>query len=223
MWILVINQQPDREERDGVAFALKDLGCRVRVRGEGVNFADFASDPPTACVIEISDDIDFARYVRQSLLEVPALRQVAILVALPVSALARIDPTEHFDDVVLTPIIASELLLRIRRAEWKTSEFDSQERIKVGALLIDLAAHEAHVDGQRIQLTPQEYSLLKFFAINRGRAFSRLDLLARVWGVQNRNQSRTVDIHVRRLRSKLGVAADSIETVRAVGYKFRAN
>jgi DNA-binding response OmpR family regulator len=90
-------------------------------------------------------------------------------------------------------------------------------------MCIDLAAHEVTVDGRGVDLTHQEFALLKFLSQNRGRVYSRDQLLSRVWGVDYYGTSRTVDIHVRRLRMKLGAQASRpIETVRGVGYKMKA-
>jgi DNA-binding response OmpR family regulator len=92
----------------------------------------------------------------------------------------------------------------------------------MGALCIDLAAHEVTVDGRPVSLTQQEFALLRFLSQQRGRVFSRQQLLERVWGVDYYGSSRTVDIHVRRLRMKLGNAVNHLETVRGVGYKMKA-
>jgi DNA-binding response OmpR family regulator len=109
----------------------------------------------------------------------------------------------------------------VRRAEWTRSEFSATERIKIGAMEIDLAAYEVSVDGRNVELTHQEFALLSFLAQNRGRVYTRDQLLSRVWGVDYYGGSRTVDIHVRRLRMKLGSAAEPIQTVRGVGYKMK--
>ena len=129
---------------------------------------------------------------------------------------------DGFDDLVLVPYVPAELYVRVRRIEWRKSEFEAGERLKLGGLCIDLAAHEVTVDGRAVELTAQEFSLLKFLAQHRGRVFSRDQLLARVWGVDYYGGSRTVDIHVRRLRMKLGSGSKPLETVRGVGYKMKA-
>jgi DNA-binding response OmpR family regulator len=118
--------------------------------------------------------------------------------------------------------VPAELYVRVRRIEWRRSEFEAGERLKMGALCVDLAAHEVTVDGRPVALTHQEFALLKFLAQHRGRVFSRDQLLARVWGVDYYGGSRTVDIHVRRLRMKLGAGARTLETVRGAGYKMKA-
>jgi len=123
----------------------------------------------------------------------------------------------------LLPLVPAELYARIRQLDWKTAAFGSEEVLKIEELLIDVAGHEAKLGGRRLALTHQEFELLRFLAQHRGRVFTREQLLERVWGYQYAGGSRTVDIHVRRVRAKLGHAAGSlIETVRHVGYKMRA-
>ena len=91
----------------------------------------------------------------------------------------------------------------------------------MGSVVIDRAAHDVTLDGRRIVLTAKEFALLAFLATNRGRVFSREALLGRVWGARYEGGARTVDIHVRRLRAKLGEALP-LETLRGAGYKLRS-
>jgi DNA-binding response OmpR family regulator len=127
------------------------------------------------------------------------------------------------DDFVLWPIVPAELYARLRQLDWRLADFSSDQRIKVGDLIIDLEGYEAHVRDRRLELTHQEFELLKFLAQQRGKVFTREQLLQRVWGYRYYGGTRTVDIHVRRLRAKLGPGVDDlIETVRNVGYKMRA-
>ncbi|NVB81297.1 MAG: response regulator transcription factor [Kofleriaceae bacterium] len=119
------------------------------------------------------------------------------------------------------PIVPAELYARLRQLDWKSATFGSDEVIKIDDLLIDIAGYEARIAGRRIDLTHQEFELLRFLAQHRGRVFTRQALLERAWGYQYAGGTRTVDIHVRRVRSKLGVTGELIETVRNVGYKMR--
>jgi DNA-binding response OmpR family regulator len=102
------------------------------------------------------------------------------------------------------------------------SSFRAAGRIKIGDLVIDAVAVEASYRGRALKLPRQEFQLLKFLAERPGRVFSREQLLSRVWGYRYAGGTRTVDIHVRRLRAKLGPGSAMIETVRHVGYKLRA-
>jgi DNA-binding response OmpR family regulator len=123
---------------------------------------------------------------------------------------------------VLAPVVGPELYARIRQLDWRMSSFRAAGRIKIGDLVIDAVAVEASFRGRALKLPRQEFQLLKFLAERPGRVFSREQLLSRVWGYRYAGGTRTVDIHVRRLRAKLGPGSAMIETVRHVGYKLRA-
>ncbi len=224
MWILVVGAPQVVDRAEGGAATLRELGCRVETADlwDRLDTPHLAEDPPTAVVVEALDQVDAARAALIRLRAAAPLAEVPILVAVTVSALQRIQPADAFDDIILVPYVPVELYVRVRRAEWKRSDFESGERIKLGALMLDLAAHEVTVDGRSVTLTHQEFALLKFLAQNRGRVFSRQQLLERVWGVTYYGGSRTVDIHVRRLRMKLGKDNVPIETMRGVGYKLKA-
>ncbi len=224
MWVLVVGSEAMAERPDGATEVLRDLGCRVERFDlwQPVSTAAWRNDPPTLILIEAIDEVDAARAALQRLRAVAELVSVPVLVAVSVPALGRLRPDDGFDDFSLFPYVAPELYQRIRRIEWRQSDFSAGERIKIGDLCLDLAAHEVSVQGRPIELTQQEFALLRFLAQHRDRVFSRSQLLERVWGVDYYGGSRTVDIHIRRLRMKLGTGADGIETVRGVGYKMKA-
>jgi DNA-binding response OmpR family regulator len=223
MWILVVGAPQLIERPEGGAATLRELGCRVETADlwDRLDAPGLAEDPPTAVLVEALDQVDAGRAALVRLRAAPPLLEVPILAAVTVPALQRIQPADAFDDVVLVPYVPVELYVRIRRAEWRRSDFETQERIKVGNAILDVAAHEVSIDGRGVMLTHQEFELLKFLSSNRGRVFSRQQLLERVWGVSHYGESRTVDIHVRRLRMKLGKENVPIETVRGVGYKMK--
>lgn len=224
MWILVVGSEAKLGREGGAVEALTQLGCRVRTADvwDALDDPNLTRDPPTAVLVEALDEVDAGRAALVRLRSAKVLAEVPVIVGVTLAGLSRLDASDGFDDVVLSPYLPAELVLRIRRAEWKRSEFTAQERLKMGPLCIDLAAHEVTVDSRRIQLTQQEFALLRFLCQHRGRVFSRQQLLERVWGVDYYGSSRTVDIHIRRLRMKLGSAVDNLETVRGVGYKMRA-
>jgi len=224
MWILVVGRSDQLERAEGGVATLRDLGCRVRALDlwDALDEAALAEDPPTAVLVEALEQVDAGRAALSRLRAAAPLAEVPTIAAVTVNALQRLDPQDGFDDFVLVPYVPAELYVRVRRIEWRRSEFEAGERLKIGALCVDLAAHEVTVDGRSIALTHQEFALLKFLAQHRGRVFSRDQLLARVWGVDYYGGSRTVDIHVRRLRMKLGAGAWTLETVRGAGYKMKA-
>jgi DNA-binding response OmpR family regulator len=224
MWILVVGPEGLSERDDGAVAILRELGCRVQTANLWDSMDDPAlfDDPPTVVLVEAIDEVDAGRAALVRLQAARALADVPVIIAVSVNAMARLDANDGFDDFTLVPYVPPELYQRIRRVEWKRSEFSAHERVKIGDLMLDLAAHEITVSGRPVQLTHQEFALLRFLAQHRGRVFSRQQLLERVWGVDYYGSSRTVDIHVRRLRMKLGNAVRELETVRGVGYKMKA-
>ncbi len=151
-------------------------------------------------------------------------REIGLPVAILISkqALGSLDASLGIDDFVVEPWDAAEAAARIKRVLWQASNIDSKELIKCNGLAIDLARCEVSLDGKLATLTFREYELLRFLASNRGRVFTREALLNKVWGYDYYGGDRTVDVHIRRLRSKIeGAGHTFIETVRNIGYRFR--
>jgi DNA-binding response OmpR family regulator len=134
------------------------------------------------------------------------------------------------DDYLVKPFGMRELLARtraaLRRVELDAKQGeranDTQRVITHGPLLVDVAAHQASLDGVELGLTPKEFELLLLFAANPGRAFNREFLIERIWGGAYEGFDRAVDNHIRRLRAKLGDFGEKITTVWGVGYRFVA-
>ncbi|HVP77604.1 MAG TPA: response regulator transcription factor [Thermodesulfobacteriota bacterium] len=127
------------------------------------------------------------------------------------------------DDYVTKPFSPRELVLRVRailrRGE---TDHESQRFIQIGDLLMDVEGHHVSVNKMPIHLTSIELKLLVELVSKRGRVQTRTTLLDRVWGYTYEGYERTVDTHIRRLREKLGDLGENIETLRGVGYRFRA-
>jgi DNA-binding response OmpR family regulator len=133
------------------------------------------------------------------------------------------EPIRDVDDFVRRGSPPEDLTARVRRALWKRHRVDSRNVLVVGDLVMDLANYTVQVGGRTIDLTYKEYELLRFLSTNRDRVYSRETLLNKVWGYDFYGGARTVDVHVRRLRSKIEDRHHTfIETVRNVGYRFRA-
>ena len=153
-------------------------------------------------------------------------RRVKLNSSIPVLAVANRSGVGELgdavcDDFVLAPLDPAELRLRINRLAIVPDTTTSDEVVSFKDLMLNLATYQAHIAGAPIDLTYMEYELLRFFVTNPGRVWSREQLLSRVWGYDYFGGARTVDVHVRRLRSKLGEERASwIGTVRSVGYRF---
>jgi DNA-binding response OmpR family regulator len=126
-----------------------------------------------------------------------------------------------FDDFCLSPFHPKELEARLRHLFWRTGKGTRPEIVEYGELILNLETYQAALGRKPLDLTYMEYELLKFFATHPGKVFTRAQLLSRVWGYEYYGGARTVDVHVRRLRAKLGEEhANLIQTVRSVGYRF---
>ena len=148
--------------------------------------------------------------------------QIPVLALVSQENSSLMDPTLPVEDLIYAPLRDNELRSRVRRILWRTGSWDSGQVIRVGDLVIDQERYEIAVAGRRVILTFKEYQLLCLLATNPGRVYSREALLSRVWGYDYFGGTRTVDVHIRRLRSKVEDATHLfIETVRNVGYRFR--
>jgi two-component system alkaline phosphatase synthesis response regulator PhoP len=128
------------------------------------------------------------------------------------------------DDFVVKPYEAKEVTVRINRILRQKGDIDSEDIIRCGDLVIDLDKYEVSLGNKLILLTFREYQLLKFLASNKGKVFTREALLNKVWGWDYYGGDRTVDVHIRRLRSKIEDPTHTfIETVRNIGYRLREN
>src|SRR4051795_9343712 len=126
-----------------------------------------------------------------------------------------------FDDFCVWPFQPKELEARLKHLFWRTGRGTRPELIEYGPLGLNLETYQAAIESRPLDMTYMEYELLKFLATHPGKVFTRETLLSRVWGYEYYGGARTVDVHVRRLRSKLGEDhVNLIQTVRSVGYRF---
>ena len=126
-----------------------------------------------------------------------------------------------FDDFCVTPWRGGELEARLAHLFWRTGRGTRPDLVEYGPLVLNLETYQASLAGRPLDLTYMEYELLKFLATHPGKVFTRETLLSRVWGYEYYGGARTVDVHIRRLRAKLGEEqANLISTVRSVGYRF---
>ena len=126
------------------------------------------------------------------------------------------------DDYITKPFGMMEMISRVKAVLRRTKPSVSGKQLTLGELTVNLDRHTVTLAGERIQLTYKEYELLKLFLSHPGTAFSREQLLHIVWNTDYAMETRTVDMHIRTLRQKLGAYGQHIETVRGVGYRLEA-
>lgn len=225
--ILVV--EDERDIGALIAYHLAREGHRVRTAGDGAEaLAALAAERPDLVVLDLmlpgASGYDVLKEVRER----DELRDVPVVVLT-----ARRDEADRVkglelgaDDYITKPFSPRELVLRIaavlRRAR-SPAVAGSGRMLRGGPVLVDLDAMRASVDGVLLDLTPTEYRLLVSLLERRGRVQSRQQLLEHAWDIHARIETRTVDMHVKRLRDKLGPGGDWIETVRGFGYRFRAD
>jgi DNA-binding response OmpR family regulator len=163
---------------------------------------------------------DLCRRLRKR--EIPAQPLQPLLLVLTATQVAGLELREDlFDDFCLVPLQPRELEARLAHLFWRTGRGTRPELVEYGPLMLNLETYQAALGGRPLDLTYMEYELLKFLATHPGKVFTRETLLARVWGYEYYGGARTVDVHIRRLRAKLGDDhASLISTVRSVGYRF---
>lgn len=129
------------------------------------------------------------------------------------------------DDYMTKPFDARELVARIKTVLRRTNKIDKNEiqEVVAGPITIVPESRIVYIDGKQVNLTPKEYDLLHLFCENQKKVFSREQILEHVWNFEFYGDSRTVDIHIQRLRKKLGKYGDFIKTVFSIGYKFEVN
>ncbi len=223
--VLVVDDEPEIVAL--VAYHLAKAGYRVATAASGQDAIDIARrERPALVVLDLMLPGMSGFEVLEALRSDDNTRDVAVLMLT-----ARREEVDRIrglslgaDDYLTKPFSPQELVLRVaailrRVSQPKTLGVDV---LAFGPLKIDRSAVTVHVDEQAIELTPTEYKLLLTLAERRGRVQGRGHLLETVWEAAPDIQTRTVDMHVQRLRTKLGVAGDLIETVRGFGYRLRS-
>jgi len=223
--VLVVDDEADIVAL--VAYHLARSGYRVSTASSGTEALDAARrERPALIVLDLMLPGMSGYEVLQQLRAGDGTREVAVLMLT-----ARREEQDRIeglslgaDDYLTKPFSPQELVLRVAAILRRVGAggASSSDRIHLGALEIDCGAHVVRVAGDPVDLTPTEFKLLLTLAERRGRVQDRAHLLQMVWEAAPDIQTRTVDMHVQRLRAKLGPAGDLIETVRGFGYRLRA-
>jgi len=222
--ILVV--EDEKNIRELIKFNLENADYEVETASDGREAMEKLSEETDLVVLDLMlpeiDGMEVCRRMRGS----EKLRQIPIIMLT-----AKGEEVERIlglemgaDDYMTKPFSPRELVARIKAIFRRLKEFkaDSEqlkdEIIEAGKLKLDIPRHEVIYGEEKIILTPKEFELLRYLVINQGRVLSRDLLLEKIWGYEYAGDTRTVDVHIRRLRKK--IEADYIATVRGVGYKF---
>ena len=215
--------EDDDSIRELMLYALRASGFEAQGFADGAELFDTLSySVPRLILLDIMlpgmDGIEILQKIRRE----PATAGIPVI-------LASAKGTEYdkvlgldlgADDYLAKPFGMMEMISRIRAVLRRARPQESCRPLQLGTLVLDPAAHTVTADGCRVTLTLKEYELLKLFLSHPGRVYSRDQLLEQVWGIDYMGESRTVDVHIGTLRTKLGPCADYICTVRGVGYRL---
>jgi len=221
--ILVVDDDPDILNL--LQYNLEKEGLKVITASDGQTALQLIpSEMPQLIILDLMlpevDGLDVCRQIRRN--EATSATPIIMLTAKG----EEIDRVVGFelgaDDYIAKPFSPRELVLRVKAILKRSSlRGEPAKKISVSDLLIDLDRHQVWIAGKEITLTHTEFNLLRTLASRRGRVQTRDRLLADVWNYELDVDSRTVDTHIKRLRSKLGKMGEAIETVRGLGYRFR--
>ncbi len=207
--------------------ALKEADYQVYYSGEtGLKavYEEALARRPDIILLDLTSPKSFdAQAVYRAFRKDRFLRETPVFALLPEGGMQALDSIPGTGDFIFEPFNPPELIVRVKALLKKVIPTDSKDAINAGDLVIDVSKYEVTVNGSKIELTFKEYELLKFLASNKGRVYSRDQLLDKIWGYDYYGGTRTVDVHIRRLRSKIEDRRHTfIETIRNIGYKFIA-
>ena len=213
----------DNGIRDLIVYTLTASGYEAKGFADSSEFwTAVKQEIPTLILLDVmlpnEDGISILKKIRsdKKTAEIPVIMETAKeteydkVVALDLGA----------DDYLTKPFGMMEMVSRVRAVLRRTSKEEKKQDLKLNELEINTSRHIVYVNKNEVYLTLKEYDLLKLFMENIGRAFTRDQLLSSVWGTEYVGETRTVDVHIGTLRTKLGSAGDYIKTVRGVGYRM---
>lgn len=224
MMIYLVEDDPSI--RKLVSYALKGSGYEVAAfeSGEAME-AEMGQDKPELFLLDIMLPGESGLELLSSIRANPGLRDIPVimLTAKGTEYDKVLGLDSGADDYIAKPFGMMELLARIKAVMRRTERSRRADDISLGGIEISEASHIVKVNGSRIELTLKEFNLLLYLMENDGIVLSRDSILNTVWGYSFDGENRTVDVHIRHLREKLGAEGQRIETVKGVGYRFRGN
>ncbi len=221
--VLVVDDEPEILEL--VEFNFRAAGLQILTAADGAEGLQKArAQQPALIVLDLMlpgiDGMEVCKILRRD----PATAGIPILMlTAKASEIDRIVGLEiGADDYLTKPFSPRELVLRVKKLLNRHEPAPAKgDRLQAGDLLLDIPRHQVFLRGEAVELTATEFKLLHVLMQRRGRVQTRDQLLRDVWDYERVVDTRTVDTHMRRLREKLGAAAEHLETIRNVGYRFR--
>ncbi len=214
--------EDDGSIREIESFALKNSGCSVEGFERASDFfRRLADKKPDLVLLDIMLPDMSGLEALERLRRVPETRRLPVIMVTAKSA--EIDKVKGLDggadDYITKPFGVMELISRVKALLRRASGYDGEKIIRSGGITMDLEKRRVYVSEQSVELTYKEFELLRLLLQNAGIVLSRDVIMDRIWGADYEGESRTLDMHIKTLRQKLGAAGSCITTVRNVGYR----
>lgn len=217
--------EDDASIRDIEVYALQSTGFEARGFEDGTSFWEaLKTEKPELVVLDVMlPGMDGAKLLRRMKASAET-REIPVIMATAKGA--EYDKIQSLDmgadDYLVKPFGVMEMVSRVKAVLRRCRPKQVEHLLKTGGLTVNLDEHTVTVDGKRVPLTYKEFELLRLFLSHPGMAFTRDQLFNEIWGMDYCGETRTVDVHIRTLRQKLGDYGKMIETVRNVGYRLEA-
>ena len=217
--------EDDSSIREIEVYTLNSTGFEARGFADGASFrAALETEKPELVLLDVmlpgEDGVSLLRFLRQT----PETRDIPVIMAtakgMEYDKIQSLDMGA--DDYLVKPFGMMEMVSRVKAVLRRCAPNRQSPQLTDGQVTVDLDGHTVTAAGERVILTFKEFELLRLFLSHPGVAFTRDQLFNDVWGVDYVGESRTVDMHIRTLRQKLGTCGDRIATVRGVGYRWEA-
>ena len=215
--------EDDASIREIEVYTLNSTGFQARGFADGATFREaLETETPELVLLDVmlpgEDGVSLLRYLRQT----PRTQAVPVIMAtakgMEYDKIQSLDMGA--DDYLVKPFGMMEMVSRVKAVLRRCAPAQQSHRLSSGGVTLDLDGHTVTAEGQRVTLTFKEFELLRLFLAHPGMAYTRDQLFNDVWGADYVGESRTVDMHIRTLRQKLGTCGEHIATVRGVGYRW---
>lgn len=215
--------EDDASIREIEVYTLNSTGFQARGFADGASFREaLETETPELVLLDVmlpgEDGVSLLRYLRQT----PRTQAVPVIMAtakgMEYDKIQSLDMGA--DDYLVKPFGMMEMVSRVKAVLRRCAPAQQNHRLSSGGITLNLDGHTVTAEGQRVTLTFKEFELLRLFLSHPGMAYTRDQLFNDVWGADYVGESRTVDMHIRTLRQKLGACGEHIATVRGVGYRW---
>lgn len=213
--------EDDRNISEIESFSLKNSGYETAVFDTAKDFyGALAGQIPSLVLLDVMLPDEDGLHIVQKLRKDPLTQEIPVIMVTAKST--EMDKVKGLDlgadDYLSKPFGVMELISRVKALLRRSGERKEERKLVIGRVLLDEERHAVYVDDKQCELTHKEYELLKLLMLRAGIVTGRMDILDQVWGTDFQGESRTLDMHIKTLRRKLGEAGSMIKTVRNVGY-----